>query len=173
MIVYKGANNLSFSMLTAAMLHVKIRWPILPFLFNFFTDDLFGYLSWTDFLWAGSLWFMLGFWCRWVTIWPFLCPFQHGKLYFSSTANLCNGLIFEWTHIHTLFVIMQNLSLSVNDVLACCGFLCGAGCDGGYSLYAWRYFVHHGVVTEEVESGGFLVWIIILPALIWFILQRW
>lgn len=61
---------------------------------------------------------------------------------------------------------MQNLSLSVNDVLACCGFLCGAGCDGGYPLYAWRYFVHHGVVTEEVESGGFLVCIIVSPALI-------
>lgn len=45
----------------------------------------------------------------------------------------------------------MNLSLSVNDVLACCGFLCGAGCDGGYSLYAWRYFVHHGVVTEECD----------------------
>ncbi|KAI8522474.1 hypothetical protein RHMOL_Rhmol13G0000300 [Rhododendron molle] len=45
----------------------------------------------------------------------------------------------------------MNLSLSVNDVLACCGFLCGAGCNGGYSLYAWRYFVHHGVVTEECD----------------------
>ena len=48
-------------------------------------------------------------------------------------------------------VSMQNLSLSVNDLLACCGFLCGSGCDGGYPLYAWRYFVHHGVVTEEVK----------------------
>lgn len=42
------------------------------------------------------------------------------------------------------------MSLSVNDLLACCGFLCGSGCDGGYPLSAWRYFVHHGVVTEEV-----------------------
>ncbi|XP_057461537.1 cathepsin B-like protease 2 isoform X2 [Actinidia eriantha] len=45
----------------------------------------------------------------------------------------------------------MNVSLSVNDLLACCGFLCGAGCDGGYSLSAWRYFVHHGVVTEECD----------------------
>ncbi|XP_057484274.1 cathepsin B-like protease 3 [Actinidia eriantha] len=45
----------------------------------------------------------------------------------------------------------MNVSLSVNDLLACCGFLCGGGCDGGYPLYAWRYFVHHGVVTEECD----------------------
>ncbi|XP_061366207.1 cathepsin B-like protease 2 [Gastrolobium bilobum] len=44
-----------------------------------------------------------------------------------------------------------NVSLSVNDVLACCGFLCGSGCDGGYPIYAWRYLVHHGVVTEECD----------------------
>ncbi|KAJ0112401.1 hypothetical protein Patl1_00742 [Pistacia atlantica] len=45
----------------------------------------------------------------------------------------------------------MNISLSVNDLLACCGFLCGGGCDGGYPIYAWRYFVHHGVVTEECD----------------------
>ncbi|XP_021855239.1 cathepsin B-like protease 2 [Spinacia oleracea] len=45
----------------------------------------------------------------------------------------------------------MNITLSVNDLLACCGFLCGAGCDGGTPIYAWRYFVHHGVVTEECD----------------------
>ncbi|XP_057534627.1 cathepsin B-like protease 2 [Amaranthus tricolor] len=44
-----------------------------------------------------------------------------------------------------------NISLSVNDLLACCGFLCGSGCNGGTPIYAWRYFVHHGVVTEECD----------------------
>ncbi|KAF3794395.1 Cathepsin B [Nymphaea thermarum] len=44
-----------------------------------------------------------------------------------------------------------NISLSVNDLLSCCGFLCGEGCDGGYPISAWRYFVHHGVVTEECD----------------------
>ncbi|KAK7284490.1 hypothetical protein RJT34_19236 [Clitoria ternatea] len=44
-----------------------------------------------------------------------------------------------------------NVSLSVNDLLACCGFLCGSGCDGGFPKYAWRYLVHHGVVTEECD----------------------
>lgn len=48
--------------------------------------------------------------------------------------------------------LLQNMSLSVNDLLACCGFLCGAGCNGGYPIYAWRYFMHHGVVTEQVRN---------------------
>ncbi|KAG8369240.1 hypothetical protein BUALT_Bualt15G0131000 [Buddleja alternifolia] len=34
---------------------------------------------------------------------------------------------------------------------ACCGFMCGDGCDGGYPISAWRYFVHTGVVTEECD----------------------
>ncbi|KAK4606757.1 hypothetical protein RGQ29_000835 [Quercus rubra] len=45
----------------------------------------------------------------------------------------------------------MNISLSANDLVACCGFMCGSGCDGGYPIYAWRYFVHHGVVTEECD----------------------
>lgn len=47
--------------------------------------------------------------------------------------------------------LQQNISLSVNDLLACCGFLCGSGCGGGTPIYAWRYFVHHGVVTEDCD----------------------
>ncbi|XWS31931.1 hypothetical protein CRYUN_Cryun23aG0118000 [Craigia yunnanensis] len=45
----------------------------------------------------------------------------------------------------------MNISLSVNDLLACCGFLCGSGCNGGYPISAWRYFVRRGVVTEECD----------------------
>ncbi|XP_051118744.1 cathepsin B-like protease 3 [Andrographis paniculata] len=45
----------------------------------------------------------------------------------------------------------MNISLSVNDLLACCGFLCGDGCDGGYPISAWQYFVSSGVVTEECD----------------------
>ena len=44
-----------------------------------------------------------------------------------------------------------NISLSVNDLLSCCGFLCGSGCDGGYPIRAWRYLAHSGVVTEECD----------------------
>ncbi|RWR94162.1 cathepsin B [Cinnamomum micranthum f. kanehirae] len=43
----------------------------------------------------------------------------------------------------------MNISLSANDLLSCCGFMCGDGCDGGFPIRAWRYFIHHGVVTEE------------------------
>ncbi|KAL2557093.1 Cysteine proteinases superfamily protein [Forsythia ovata] len=45
----------------------------------------------------------------------------------------------------------MNISLSVNDLLACCGFMCGDGCDGGYPISAWRYFVQSGVVTDECD----------------------
>lgn len=44
-----------------------------------------------------------------------------------------------------------NISLSVNDLLSCCGFMCGDGCDGGYPIRAWQYFVQNGVVTEECD----------------------
>jgi cathepsin B len=36
--------------------------------------------------------------------------------------------------------------LSVNDVMTCC-VLCGFGCNGGYSYFAWRYWVKQGIVT--------------------------
>ncbi|XP_006664995.2 cathepsin B-like protease 3 [Oryza brachyantha] len=45
----------------------------------------------------------------------------------------------------------MNISLSVNDLLSCCGFMCGDGCDGGYPIMAWRYFVQNGVVTDECD----------------------
>ncbi|XP_022684321.1 cathepsin B-like protease 2 [Setaria italica] len=39
----------------------------------------------------------------------------------------------------------MNISLSVNDLLACCG----DGCNGGYPIMAWRYFVQNGVKTDS------------------------
>eukprot|EP00252_Welwitschia_mirabilis_P018100 TRINITY_DN40289_c0_g1_i1.p1 TRINITY_DN40289_c0_g1~~TRINITY_DN40289_c0_g1_i1.p1 ORF type:complete len:349 (+),score=58.07 TRINITY_DN40289_c0_g1_i1:340-1386(+) len=44
-----------------------------------------------------------------------------------------------------------NVTLSENDILACCGIMCGDGCDGGYPLNAWQYFVQKGVVTAECD----------------------
>ncbi|XP_068642454.1 uncharacterized protein [Aristolochia californica] len=44
-----------------------------------------------------------------------------------------------------------SISLFVNDALACCGFRCGYGCDGGYPYRAWQYFVQNGVVNEESD----------------------
>ncbi|RZC88364.1 hypothetical protein C5167_016174 [Papaver somniferum] len=45
----------------------------------------------------------------------------------------------------------MNITLSANDLLACCGFMCGNGCGGGVPIFAWRYFVHRGNVTEECD----------------------
>ncbi|KAK6731317.1 hypothetical protein RB195_007656 [Necator americanus] len=39
------------------------------------------------------------------------------------------------------------LELSDTDILACCGFQCGSGCEGGYPLQAWRYVMEKGVCT--------------------------
>lgn len=55
------------------------------------------------------------------------------------------------------YLLCQNISLSVNDLLACCGFFCGDGCDGGYPLQAWKYLANSGVVTEEVRLFFFFV----------------
>ena len=44
-----------------------------------------------------------------------------------------------------------NVTLSENDLVACCGFMCGDGCDGGYPLAAWQYFIRSGVVTAECD----------------------
>uniref|UniRef100_A0A0E0MBD6 Peptidase C1A papain C-terminal domain-containing protein n=1 Tax=Oryza punctata TaxID=4537 RepID=A0A0E0MBD6_ORYPU len=54
-------------------------------------------------------------------------------------------------HLVLWSVSRINISLSVNDLLACCGFMCGDGCDGGYPIMAWRYFVRNGVVTDECD----------------------
>jgi len=56
------------------------------------------------------------------------------------------------SYTNILYVQIQNVSLSVNDILACCGLLCGAGCAGGTPFSAWIYLANHGVVTEEVTN---------------------
>lgn len=37
--------------------------------------------------------------------------------------------------------------ISAEDLLSCCGFSCGMGCNGGYPMSAWKYFESHGLVT--------------------------
>jgi len=39
--------------------------------------------------------------------------------------------------------------ISAADVLSCCGFSCGDGCDGGYPDMAWSYFKRTGSVTDK------------------------
>lgn len=45
----------------------------------------------------------------------------------------------------------ESVSLSTNDLVSCCGFLCGDGCNGGWPYKAWRYFVRKGVVTSNCQ----------------------
>jgi len=39
--------------------------------------------------------------------------------------------------------------ISAEDLLSCCGFECGFGCQGGYPFAAWSYYQNDGIV-----SGG-------------------
>ncbi|WKY09826.1 hypothetical protein Q1695_002297 [Nippostrongylus brasiliensis] len=43
----------------------------------------------------------------------------------------------------------QQVTISADDILSCCGVICGNGCNGGYPIQAWKFWVKHGVV-----SGG-------------------
>lgn len=44
--------------------------------------------------------------------------------------------------------------LSTEDMLSCCGSMCGAGCNGGYPSGAWRFFKVHGLTTEDKYPYG-------------------
>ncbi|KAF3627974.1 putative vesicle-associated membrane protein-like isoform 1 [Capsicum annuum] len=61
------------------------------------------------------------------------------------------GSCWDFGAVESLSVFTMNISLSVNDVLACCGILCGQGYNGGYPISAWQYFVRKGVVTEKIN----------------------
>jgi len=37
--------------------------------------------------------------------------------------------------------------ISAQDLLTCCGFSCGSGCNGGYPASAWSYWKNTGLVT--------------------------
>lgn len=41
----------------------------------------------------------------------------------------------------------QTPHVSAEDLLACCGFSCGDGCNGGYPQAAWQWFSRTGCVT--------------------------
>jgi len=40
-----------------------------------------------------------------------------------------------------------NVKLSADDILSCCGSKCGDGCEGGYPIEAWNFWVKTGVCT--------------------------
>ena len=70
------------------------------------------------------LWFLLGFWCCWRydEMLPFLL-----KDFVAMSDRYC-------------IFLNKNLSISAQDLLACCDS-CGDGCDGGYPSAAWVRFI--------------------------------
>lgn len=48
-----------------------------------------------------------------------------------------------------MFHLLQDVSLSPNNLLACCGGNCGT-CEAGYVYKAWEFLGQYGAVSEEV-----------------------
>lgn len=62
----------------------------------------------------------------------------------SCWANAASQVMSDRTCIHSNASV--KVLLATNDLLACCD-LCGNGCDGGFSLQAFRYWGYKGLVT--------------------------
>jgi len=45
------------------------------------------------------------------------------------------------------------VDLSSEDLLSCCGYVCGNGCNGGFPQAAWEYWVQNGLVTGGLYGG--------------------
>ena len=45
------------------------------------------------------------------------------------------------------------VDLSAEDIVDCCGFSCGMGCNGGYPKAAWSYYASSGVVSGGLYQG--------------------
>jgi cathepsin B len=45
--------------------------------------------------------------------------------------------------------------LSAEDVVSCCGFACGSGCNGGYPSAAWEFAVDDGIPSESAYPYAF------------------
>jgi len=45
--------------------------------------------------------------------------------------------------------------LSAEDMVSCCGFTCGMGCNGGYPSGAWSYWTRTGLVAETEYPYAF------------------
>eukprot|EP00823_Brevimastigomonas_motovehiculus_P006613 TRINITY_DN54_c0_g1_i4.p1 TRINITY_DN54_c0_g1~~TRINITY_DN54_c0_g1_i4.p1 ORF type:complete len:330 (-),score=77.15 TRINITY_DN54_c0_g1_i4:243-1232(-) len=46
----------------------------------------------------------------------------------------------------------DNTRLSSQDMVSCCGFWCGSGCNGGTLSGAWTYYMNHGVVSGNAHD---------------------
>jgi len=59
--------------------------------------------------------------------------------------------ITDRTCIHSGGQFTQDLSSE--DLLSCCGYVCGNGCNGGFPQAAWEYWVQNGLVTGGLYAG--------------------
>eukprot|EP01006_Ploeotia_vitrea_P020729 TRINITY_DN53022_c0_g1_i1.p1 TRINITY_DN53022_c0_g1~~TRINITY_DN53022_c0_g1_i1.p1 ORF type:complete len:120 (+),score=1.31 TRINITY_DN53022_c0_g1_i1:239-598(+) len=39
--------------------------------------------------------------------------------------------------------------ISYQNLLSCCGFRCGFGCNGGYNIAGWKYWGRQGITTGD------------------------
>jgi cathepsin B len=44
--------------------------------------------------------------------------------------------------------------ISTEDILTCCGYSCGFGCNGGYPIAAFQFWERHGVVTGDLAGDN-------------------
>eukprot|EP00850_Spirogloea_muscicola_P011128 SM000068S20560 [mRNA] locus=s68:155621:161061:+ [translate_table: standard] len=87
--------------------------------------------------------------------WPSCPSITHIRVALCNCQGHC-GSCWAFGAVETLtdrFCILahENVSLSPNDLVSCCGFECGNGCGGGWPYKAWEYFVRKGVVTVACD----------------------
>ena len=86
--------------------------------------------------------------------WP-QCP-SIGEIRDQGSCGSCwafgaSEAITDRTCIHSHGAFQADLSSE--DLLSCCGFVCGNGCDGGFPQAAWEYWVQNGLVTGGLYKG--------------------
>jgi len=88
------------------------------------------------------------------TNWP-NCP-TIGQIRDQSACGSCwaFGAVEAMSDRYCTFKISANISISADDLLACCNY-CGDGCAGGYPSMAWRYWTSSGLVTEQCDPYPF------------------
>jgi len=86
--------------------------------------------------------------------WP-NCP-SIGEIRDQGSCGSCwafgaSEAITDRTCIHSNAAV--TVDLSSEDLLSCCGYVCGNGCNGGFPQAAWEYWVQNGLVTGGLYGG--------------------
>ena len=82
--------------------HIKDQ--VTPFsILNFYISYLCKFLLYLAADGLGSLWFLLGFWCCWITIWSVLYPLWHGKWNFCVQKMRAFTVLGKFICTHNIF----------------------------------------------------------------------